>query len=210
MSRAVKSKTKIGEGNAERILDAALGVFADHGLTGARIDQIARAAQMSKPNLLYYFRTKEELYRAVLTRTLHMWLEPLRELDPEKDPREALGHYIEQKLAYSRSHAPASRLFAVEIIQGARHLSKVLSGELAALVEAKKATIEKWISDGRLADVEPYHLIFMMWAATQHYADFAAQIKALTGRDLGNDSFFESTRKAVVNILLEGVLPRRP
>jgi hypothetical protein len=39
-----------------------------------------------------------------------MWLEPLRELDPEKDPREALGHYIEQKLAYSRSHAPAVKL----------------------------------------------------------------------------------------------------
>lgn len=210
MSRASKPKSKIGEGNAERILDAALGVFADHGFTGARIDQIAQAARMSKPNLLYYFRTKEELYRAVLTRTLQMWLEPLRELDPEKDPREALGHYIEQKLAYSRSHAPASRLFAIEIIQGAQHLSKVLSGELAQLVEAKKATIEKWISDGRLAAVEPYHLIFMMWATTQHYADFAAQIKTLTGRDLGNDNFFASTRKAVVNTLLEGVLPRRP
>jgi TetR/AcrR family transcriptional regulator len=209
MSRATKPKTRIGEGNAERILDAALGVFAVHGLTGARLDQIARAAQMSKPNLLYYFRTKEELYLAVLTRTLHMWLEPLRELDASKDPREALAHYIEQKLAYSRSHAAASRLFAIEIIQGARHLSKVLSGELAALVEAKKATIEKWISDGRLAAVEPYHLIFMIWAATQHYADFAAQIKTLTGHDLDNAPFFESTRKAVVNTLLEGVLPRR-
>ena len=209
MSRAAKQKTRIGEGNAERILDAALEVFAAHGLTGARIDQIASAAQISKPNLLYYFRNKEELYRAVLTRTLHMWLEPLRELDPDRDPRDALRHYIEQKLAYSRSHAPASRLFAIEIIQGARHLSSVLSGELAALVEAKRTTIEKWIGDGKLAPVEPYHLIFMMWATTQHYADFAAQIRTLTGRDLGNDHFFESARKAVVNTLLDGVLPRR-
>jgi TetR/AcrR family transcriptional regulator len=208
MSRAGKQKTKIGEGNAERILDAALEVFAAHGLTGARIDQIARAANISKPNLLYYFRTKEDLYRAVLTRTLNMWLEPLRELDPDKDPRAALTHYIDQKLAYSRSHAPASRLFAIEIIQGARHLSSVLSGELAELVEAKKATIGKWIADGRLARIEPYHLIFMLWAVTQHYADFAAQIKTLTGRDLNDDAFFESTRNAVVNILLEGVLPR--
>jgi TetR/AcrR family transcriptional regulator len=209
MYRAGKQKTKIGEGNAERILDAALAVFAAHGLTGARIDQIARAARISKPNLLYYFRTKEDLYRAVLTRTLNMWLEPLRELDPEKDPRDALRHYIEQKLAYSRSHAPASRLFAIEIIQGARHLASVLSGELAQLVEAKKATIEKWIADGRLARVEPYHLIFMMWATTQHYADFAAQIRTLTGRDLDDQAFFESTKAAVVNTLLEGVLPRQ-
>src|SRR5688572_16149146 len=113
-----RPKSRIGEVNAERILDAGLLIFSRHGYSGARIDQIADAAEMSKPNLLYYFRTKEELYRAVLRRTLDMWLKPLRELDPKKDPREALGHYIDQKLAYSRKHPVASRLFAIEIMQG--------------------------------------------------------------------------------------------
>jgi TetR/AcrR family transcriptional regulator len=76
MTTLTRTKSRIGEVNAERILDAGLSVFARHGFSGARIDRIAEAAEMSKPNLLYYFRSKEELYRAVLTRTLDMWLKP--------------------------------------------------------------------------------------------------------------------------------------
>jgi TetR/AcrR family transcriptional regulator len=203
-----RSKTRIGEANAGRIMDAALSVFARHGFSGARVDRIAAAAGMSKTNLLYYFRTKEALYLAVLTRTLDMWLEPLRELDASRDPEEALGRYIEQKLVYSRSHPEASRLFAMEIMHGAPMLSRLLVTDLAALVERKVATIERWVADGRLAPVDPHHLIFMIWATTQHYADFAAQIRALTGKDLGDERFFENTTRAVVGNILRGVLPR--
>lgn len=203
-----KPKSRIGEVNVERILDAALLIFSRHGYWGARIDQIAEAAEMSKPNLLYYFRTKEELYRAVLRRTLDMWLKPLRELDPKKDPRAALGHYIEQKLAYSRAHPVASRLFAIEIMQGAPHLSQALSSELAELIESKKATIRKWIEEKKLAEVDPHHLLFAIWATTQHYADFAVQISTLTGKDLRDEAFFVATQSAVKRIILDGLLPR--
>jgi TetR/AcrR family transcriptional regulator len=203
-----KPKSRIGEVNVERILDAGLAIFARHGFSGARIDQIAEAAEMSKPNVLYYFRTKEELYRAVLRRTLDMWLEPLRELDPKKAPREALGQYIDRKLTYSRMHPVASRLFAIEIMQGARHLSQVLSTELASLIEAKKATIRKWVEEGQLVEIDPYHLLFAIWATTQHYADFAAQIATLTGKDLSDEEFLASTKAAVKRIILDGLLPR--
>jgi TetR/AcrR family transcriptional regulator len=159
---ARRLKTRIGEANESRILDAALSVFARLGFAGARVDQIAEAAGMSKANLLYYFRTKEDLYRAVLTRTLDMWLEPLRELDADSDPGTALGHYIARKLEYSRLQPEASRLFAMEIMQGAPVLSCVLATDLADLVERKVRTIERWIEDGRLAPVEPHHLIFML------------------------------------------------
>jgi TetR/AcrR family transcriptional regulator len=206
---ARRPKTRIGEANEGRILDAALSVFARLGFAGARVDQIAEAAGMSKANLLYYFRTKEDLYRAVLTRTLDMWLEPLRELDAASDPEAALGRYIEKKLEYSRLQPEASRLFAMEIMQGAPVLSGVLETDLAELVERKVRTIERWIEDGRLAPVSPRHLIFTIWATTQHYADFATQIRALTGRDLGDDAFFTEAKRAVVATILRGVLPRR-
>jgi TetR/AcrR family transcriptional regulator len=206
---ARRTKTRIGEANVERILDAALAVFARFGFEGARIDRIAEAVPMSKANLLYYFRSKEALYLAVLTRTLDMWLEPLRELDASRDPEEALGHYIGRKLDYSRLHPEASRLFAMEIMQGAPMLSRVLATDLADLVERKVATIERWIADDRLAPVDPHHLIFAIWATTQHYADFAAQIRTLTGKDLGDPAFFEQTKRAVTGIILRGVLPRR-
>jgi TetR/AcrR family transcriptional regulator len=206
--RRERATTRAGEANIERILDAALDVFAAYGLRGARIDQIAAAAGLSKPNLLYYFRTKEALYTAVLRRTLEMWLDPLRELDARSEPRAALAAYIARKLAYSRSHPAASRLFAMEMLQGAPLLRQALTGPLADLVEAKSRTIEGWIREGRLAPVDPKHLIFAIWATTQHYADFSSQIEAITGRGLADEAFYESTRTMLERILLDGAMPR--
>jgi TetR/AcrR family transcriptional regulator len=213
MGRAMPTPrlTRTGEANAERILDAALEVFAAYGFRGARIDQIAAAAGLSKPNLLYYFRSKEALYGAVLQRTLDMWLEPLRELDARSDPRQALTAYIERKLAYSRSHPAASRLFAMEVLQGAPHLDGALSGTLRDLVEAKTRTIEGWIAAGAMRPVDPKHLIFAIWATTQHYADFAIQIRAITGESLADGEFYDATRRMLAAILLDGALtPRAP
>jgi TetR/AcrR family transcriptional regulator len=207
--RAAPRKTKAGEANTQRILDAALEVFAAYGFQGARIDQIAAAASLSKPNLLYYFRTKEDLYTAVLRRTLDMWLEPLRELDASSDPRVALGAYIARKLDYSRSHPTASRLFAMEMLQGAPHLGSALTGNLRDMVEAKSSIIETWIREGRLRPIDPKHLIFAIWATTQHYADFGIQIRSLTGKSIENIDFYEATLATLTSILLDGVLPSK-
>ena len=203
-----RSKTRIGEANTEKILDAALAVFARFGLRGARTDQIAEAAGMSKPNLLYYFRTKEALYAAVLERTLRTWLDPLAEIDPAADPADALAAYLTAKLDYSRRFPEASRLFATEILQGAGWLEAALRNDLAPLVEAKVATLSQWIAEGRLAPVDPMTLVFMIWATTQHYADFAAQIAVLTGRSLDDEEFYATTRDTVLRVVLAGVLPR--
>jgi TetR/AcrR family transcriptional regulator len=205
---SARTTTRVGAANIGRILDAALAIFARVGFAGGRIDRIAEAAGLSKTNLLYYFRSKEELYLAVLTRTLEMWLEPLRELDADREPEEELRHYIERKLDYSRVHPEGSRLFAMEIMQGAPMLSRVLATDLAELVERKVATIQRWIEAGKLAPIEPHHLIFQIWATTQHYADFAAQIRTLTGRDLSDEAFLRETKRAVVGTILRGVLPR--
>jgi len=202
-------KTRIGEANAGRILDAALKVFAAFGFHGARLDQIATAAGLSKPNLLYYFKSKEALYTAVLQRTLDMWLEPLCELDAARDPAVALGDYVARKLTYSRTHPEASRLFALEILQGAPRLGMVLAGALAETVDAKVKTIECWIAQGRIAPVDPRHLIFTVWATTQHYADFSVQVRAITGKDLSDETFYQQTLDSLLTIVLRGIEPRR-
>ena len=80
-----QKRTRIQARNRQLILDAALGVFSAYGFRGATLDQIAEAASMSKPNLLYYFRRKEDVYLAVLEHTLDDWLEPLKALDPQGD-----------------------------------------------------------------------------------------------------------------------------
>lgn len=205
-SAPMRGLSAAGEANRERILDAALARFARTGLSGTRIDEIALDAGLSKTNLLYYFRSKNELYVAVLVRTLKMWLEPLGAMDASRDPVEALTHYITRKLEAARDHPQASRLFALEIMQGAPMLSEVLAHDLRSIVDAKVALLKRWQDEGRLKRHDPHHLLFQIWAMTQHYADFAAQVEQLTGKTLNDPVFFEQTRASVCAAVLGVVL----
>ena len=190
------------------VLDAALGLFSRYGLHGTSVDQVAARAGVSKSNLLYYFVNKEELYVCVLRDLLQVWLAPLREFSAEQDPQRVIGDYIRRKLAASRDSPDASRLFCLEIVQGAPLLRDELGRELRDLVEQKSAVIQNWVDAGRLAPVDPQHLLFMLWATTQHYADFAVQVEALTGQTLANPAFFEQTVANVQAVVLRGVGPR--
>jgi TetR/AcrR family transcriptional regulator len=201
-------KTRIQAVNEVRILDAAQEVFAEHGFRGATIDEIATRAKMSKPNLLYYFKNKRVLYRTVLDRTLVIWLEPLRELDAANDPESEIRNYITRKLEASRRHPNASRVFASEIQQGAPVLMDYLRGDLRELVKSKVLVIEQWIAEGKLAPIDPIQLLFMIWATTQHYADFAVQVRAVMNRKSLNKKDFEAIDDAVSTIFLRGILPR--
>jgi TetR/AcrR family transcriptional regulator len=200
-----RQRTRIQQENERKILDAALEVFSTYGFRGATVDQIAFLAGMTKPNLLYYFRRKEDIYLAVLNRTLNMWLTPLEALDADGDPATEITAYIDRKIEMSRDNPKASRLFAMEIMQGAPVLWDVLAGRLKRLADEKAAVIERWIAEGRLAPLNPYHLIFMIWATTQHYADFETQIRALLGGKADDPSHFDMARQTLEQVFLNGV-----
>lgn len=195
------AKTRIQSQNQDLILKAALDVFSTYGFRGATVDQIANKCGLSKPNLLYYFRRKEDIYTAVLEHTLTEWLIPLRLLEVGNDPITELTHYIVTKLEMSERNPAASRLFANEILHGAPHIKKFLNGPLKDLIEAKAAVIRTWIAAGKIRPIDPHHFIFSIWAVTQHYADFAAQVEALMGPNLDP----HKTRNAVLDILLNGL-----
>ncbi|MCC5962939.1 MAG: TetR family transcriptional regulator C-terminal domain-containing protein [Rhodobacteraceae bacterium] len=185
--------TRIQRTNRKRILDAALEVFSAHGFRGATLDQIAEAAGLSKPNLLYYFDSKDAIHRLLLTRLLDTWLDPLRMIDPMGDPQTEILAYMRRKLQMSQQYPRESRLFANEILQGAPRIEGFISTELRVLVDEKAKVIAGWAQAGRIAPVDPYHLIFSVWALTQHYADFAAQIGMIRGAEhdpfTGADAF---------------------
>ena len=173
--------SRIQQRNRRRILDAALEVFARDGFRGATLDRIARRAGLSKPNLLYYFDGKEAIHTALLTELLQTWLDPLRDLDPAGEPLAELLAYVRRKLRMSREFPRESRLFANEILQGAPRMEGVIRGELKTLVDDRARVIRGWAEAGRIAPVDPHHLIFSIWALTQHYADFEAQIRMIRG-----------------------------
>ena len=203
-----RQPTRIQTRNREIILEAALPVFSAYGFRGSTIDQIARRAGMSKPNLLYYFRRKDDIYEAVLERTLAQWLAPLEEVDPAGDPVEELRRYITLKLQMSRDNPDASRLFANEVLNGAPIIKPFLETRLRELVQDKAAVIRGWVSQGRLAPVDPVHLIFVIWATTQHYADFAVQIRAILGDQVDKAGFAEQSAQAILSVVLNGIRPR--
>jgi TetR/AcrR family transcriptional regulator len=200
--------TRIQREKREIILDAALEVFSTHGFRGATIDQIAEAAGMSKPNLLYYYRSKEEIHRTLLHRLLDTWLAPLREMDEGGDPLKELRGYIRRKIEMARDFPRESRLFANEMLQGAPRVIEMLTGELKPLVDEKARLLRQWMQAGKLAKVDPYHLIFAIWATTQHYADFDVQVRAVLGPDRGGEGRFEDAARCVEALLLEGLRVR--
>jgi len=203
------ARTRIQERNRARILAAALTAFARYGYRGARVDQIADDAGMSKSNLLYYFGSKSAIYKAVLADLLERWLAPLRTLDADGDPRSELTAYIDAKLRFSAEEPEASRLFANEVMQGAPQIRDVLEGPLKELVEEKAEVLRHWARTGKIRAVDPHHLIFLIWATTQHYADFAPQITALTGRGIEDAAFRKDARETLATLIFEGLLPRR-
>lgn len=202
-----KRRTRIQTEKREIILEAALEVFSQHGFRGATIDQIAEAAGMSKPNLLYYFRSKEDIHVTLMQRLLETWLAPLRELDDIGDPMTELRSYIRRKLEMARDYPRESRLFANEILQGAPRIMPMLEGELKELVDEKAQIIRGWMRDGRIVRTDPWHLIFAIWATTQHYADFDVQVRAVLGSDRGGEGRFEDAARFLEQLFIDGLKP---
>ena len=200
-------RTRIQAEKRERILQAALEVFSLHGFRGATLDGIARQAGMSKPNLLYYFRRKDDIYQALIERQLAAWLDPLRVLDASGDPVSEISSYIRRKLEMSRDFPRESRLFANEILQGAPRILPLLEGELKQLVDEKAEVLRGWMRDGKIRRTDPRHTIFAIWATTQHYADFDAQVRAVLGPNRGGEGRFEDAARFLERLFLDGLKP---
>lgn len=210
ISRAAKTqrRTRIQEEKEELILEAALDVFSQNGFRGSTIDQIAEAAGMSKPNLLYYFRTKEAIHRQLIDRVLTTWLEPLRVFDADGDPESEIRSYIRRKLEMARDFPRESRLFANEILQGAPRIEDELKGPLKELVDEKAAVIRAWARAGKIARCDPYHLIFSIWSTTQHYADFDVQVRAVLGQAHSGEGRFEDAARFLERLFMDGLRVR--
>jgi TetR/AcrR family transcriptional regulator len=145
------------------------------------LDQIATESGLSKPNILYYFSSKEAIYEALLAQLLTDWLQPVRDIDPEGEPVEEILNYAIHKMKMSRLYPRESRLYANEIIQGAPRIKSVLTCELRDVVQSLAQLISNWSEAGLIRVIDPYHLIFSIWAMTQHYADFDVQVQAILG-----------------------------
>lgn len=195
-------RSRIWERNEATILSGAERVFARAGFEGATMAQIAEEAGVPKPNLHYYFGNKLDLYRAVLNRVLHDWLDPTDVIVAEAEPRMALETYVRKKMALAFTRPDASRVFANELLHGAPVIGELLRGELRETVCEKASVIDGWIEAGKMAAVDSTHLFFTLWAATQTYADFDVQIRAVMGADTQKASAQKRATEHVLQVVL--------
>lgn len=198
------SKGQIRQANEALILAAAERVFAGAGFGGATMAAIAEAAGLPKANLHYYFGSKQELYRTVLARILEDWLVPTHGITAAADPKTAIERYIRAKMALSAQRPHASKVFANELLHGAPVVKTLLATELREMVAAKVAVIDGWIRAGRMAPVDAVHLFFTIWAATQTYADFDVQVRAVLGRPELTAQDHARATEHVVSLILRG------
>ncbi|WP_436639838.1 TetR/AcrR family transcriptional regulator [Microbaculum sp. FT89] len=198
-------RTGIRQENEAAILKAAEEVFAEYGFKGATTAMIAERAGLPKANLHYYFPTKLALYRRVVDDIFNIWLKSANSFDESDDPVEALTRYINEKMDISRAHPMGSKVWANEIIHKAPVIQDYLETTLRDWTDSRAAVIRRWIAEGKIAPINPEYLLYMIWATTQHYADFGHQIATLNDGEPLSDAQFEEAKRNVVEIILRGI-----
>jgi TetR/AcrR family transcriptional regulator len=192
------------------IVAEAVRVFAECGYEGASVATIADNVGLSKQNLMYYFPTKQVLYQRVLDDVLDDWLERMASLaEADGDPADVLRAYIRAKLDFSREQPLASRVYAMEVISGAPLYGDKIRERVVPLVHRDIEVFERWIAAGRIAPINATHLLFAIWAMTQSYADFAAQMQLVLGRDSMDAGTFRDAEDTITQLLMATLLPTK-
>jgi TetR/AcrR family transcriptional regulator len=197
-------RTEIRQQNETLILQAAEKVFAEAGFGGATMQLIADMAGLPKANLHYYFPTKEDLYRRVVQDIFEIWLHAADSMDQAPGPIEGIGAYIQAKMEISRRHPNGSKVWAFEVMHRAPVIQDYLETTLRAWTTGRVRLIERWIAEGKMAPVDPEHLLYMLWATTQHYADFGHQIETLNAGPL-SDADWQKATDSVKTMILRGI-----
>lgn len=200
-----KKQGKIRVQSQESILNAALEEFITHGYKGATVQSIADIAGLPKANVLYYFKNKENIYHAVLERTLDMWDQGIGDIQYEDGPKVAIEKFVAAKVKMSFNNPKASKIYAMEIIQGAQHLKEFARTYLRQWVREKAKIFQQWIDEGKMVDVNPVSLIFLIWSSTQHYADFETQILTIMNRADYEEEDVDQVTQFLTSFILRGL-----
>ncbi|SFC00803.1 TetR/AcrR family transcriptional regulator [Massilia yuzhufengensis] len=188
------------------IVGAATRLFAECGYEGTSIATVAQQAGISKQNLLYYFPTKPSLYKRVLDAVLDDWLERMAHLaNAGGEPADVLRAYVAAKLRFSREQPWASRVYAMEVIGGAKFYGDQIRERVVPLLRRDIEVFERWMADGRIARVDATHLLFALWAMTQSYADFSAQMALVLDRPELTGGDFEDAERLIGDMVVRAV-----
>lgn len=207
--RSVPGSGEIRRRNEELILQAAADEFVKHGYKGTSVQAIADRVQLPKANILYYFKSKSGLYKALLRDILTLWNEGFSAEAVNMQPETVIRNYVVGKMRYSRTHPQESKIFAQEIIQGAPIVGDEIQFPVVKWTEEKASVIQVWVDKGLIRPIEPLYLLFMIWGATQFYSDFDKEVNLIKGRPM-SEAEFNDAENFLVDMILRGLAVTPP
>ncbi len=154
----------------ERILDAAEALFAEHGLAGTAVRDIARDVGLTAASLYNHFDGKQDLYEAVLERGVRPLIEIMQQAEAEGSEERDRGELIERVMQHlgTRPHLP--RLIHHEVISGGSYLAKLGRTWLRPLIATGVAEMKRQSDTNWSEDEFPYVLGAWMNLVFGHFA----------------------------------------
>jgi TetR/AcrR family transcriptional regulator len=195
-----------------RIVLAARKVFAKKGLSGARMDEIARVANVNKGLPYYYFRSKEELHRFVLETMIaqisgHMKSPAVQAMEPPDRVRALVNmtfDFVMRNPAYPR-------LIQREMMAPRRHLHWMVVAHHRPLHMRVAKAIREGITRGQFRKVDPDHMVFTIFGMIMYYFATGKLAGEIWNRDIWNHRNVEQRRRSVLDFLEHGLfLPAAP
>lgn len=209
------AKKKIGNGKRdpdrtrEAILIAAQEEFAAKGLSGGRVDAIARRARANKRMIYHYFGSKDGLYLAALERMYEGLRGTERTLDlGHLEPEDAIRRLIEFNFDYTRAHPEMVSLINNENLHRARHLrqSKKVRDLHSPLVAMIDDILKRGVAKGVFRpNLDPVQVYITIAAVGYFYVANNWTLSAIFGRDLGTDDACRRRRAHNVDVILHAL-----
>jgi AcrR family transcriptional regulator len=206
---AVPGRINDPEGTKRNIIEVATKEFAENGLSGARIDEIAAKTKASKRMIYYYFGDKDGLYLKVLENAYSEVRATETALDLEDlPPLAALEKLVRFTFDHHNSHEDFIRLVMIENIHHGEYLAKspVIQKLNVTAIDAVRDLYERGVELGVFrAGLDPVELHWQISALCFFNVSNRSTFSNIFKRDLGSKKSLASLRSAVVEMVMRYV-----
>src|SRR3954454_18676384 len=194
-----------------KLLAAARSEFAQHGLAGGRVDDIAARAGVNKQLVYHYFGDKDALYLAVLEWVYEEIRAQERKLNLEGlAPDRAIRKLIESSFDHLSAHPDFIVLLNDENRGGARHVrhSQRLEDMHSPLVSLVSKILAEGVRTGMFRKgINPVHLYISIAGLSYFFFSNPPTLSAIFGTDFGSPAAKRARRKHVVDLVLQALRP---
>ena len=166
------------------ILKAAQRIYAESGLAGARTEAIAAAAGVNKALLYYYFKSKEDLYQAVVGTYIREFMRQAKDILSAKGPAgSVLLRYLSFHFDFIGAHPHYPRIFQRMMLEGDRTVERIVREYSIPLSAMLLALVGRGMRSGEFRRLDRKHALISIVGLTVHYFNAAPAFRMISGKD---------------------------